>query len=64
MYKFSLLIGSFLFIVYLGFMPLLGFKVWSKYGGWTTISHTKAIVSILIGIILFYFYQKGKSEKE
>jgi hypothetical protein len=28
MYKLSLLIGSFIFTIYLGILPLLGFKVW------------------------------------
>ncbi len=64
MYKFSLLFGSFIFIVYLGILPLLGFKVWSKYNGWIEISNFKALGSIVLGLLLFLIYKnilKNKS---
>lgn len=63
MYKISLLIGSFIFTFYLGLLPLLGFKVWSKYKGWVDVSNEKAIVSVIIGVILFYIYSIAKKVK-
>ena len=60
MYKLSLLIGSFIFTIYLGILPLLGFKVWSKYNGWIEISNLKAIGSIILGLMLFLIYKKAR----
>jgi uncharacterized membrane protein HdeD (DUF308 family) len=56
MFNFGLLILIFLFVVYRGIIPILGFNIWSKYEGWVKISTIDSLFSIAIGLILFYWW--------